>query len=122
MEARLDLGEILAAVRRAYPAPDHPCVITHPTSKKRILYMNEGFTTAINGLPYEESQAALAELFAFSTRPEHVKTYTWEESDVVIWDNRSLLHKAGTIVPGEQSMMFRIGIDDGVPFYEGIAA
>src|SRR5262249_29800149 len=74
VDARLDLGEILENVRKAYPAPDHPCVITHPVNKKRILYMNEGFTTAINGLPYEQSQAALAELFAFIKRDEHVKS------------------------------------------------
>ncbi|HVH44707.1 MAG TPA: TauD/TfdA family dioxygenase [Labilithrix sp.] len=120
VEARLDLGEILAAVRLKYPAPDHPCVIVHPVSKKRILYMNEGFTTAINGLPYEESQAALAELFEFIKRPAHVKTYGWHEGDIVVWDNRTLLHRSGAIPPGEQSMMFRIGIDDLVPFYDGI--
>lgn len=122
VEARLDLGEILAAVRQAYPAPDHPCVITHPVSKRQILYLNEGFTTAILGLSHEESQAALAELFAFIKQPEHVRSHTWLEGDIAIWDNRSLIHKSGAISPGEETMMFRIGVDDGVPFYEGIVA
>lgn len=122
VEARLDLGEILAAVRKAYPAPDHPCVITHPVSKRKILYLNEGFTTAINGIPYEESQAVLAELFAFTKRPEHVRAHAWVPGDIAIWDNRYLIHRSGAMSPGEQSMMYRIGIDDEVPFYVGIAA
>jgi (R)-3-[(carboxymethyl)amino]fatty acid dioxygenase/decarboxylase len=120
VDARLDLGEILANVRKAYPAPDHPCVITHPVNKKRILYMNEGFTTAINGLPYEQSQAALAELFAFIKRDEHVKSYSYEMGDIILWDNRMVIHRSGYIPPGEQSMIFRIGVDDRVPFYDGI--
>jgi taurine dioxygenase len=118
VDANLDIGELIENGRRAFPAPDHPCVITHPVNKRRILYMNDGFTTAINGLSYEESQAALSELFAFILRPEHVHTYTWGPDKMILWDNRMLIHRAG-VTRGEATFL-RLGIDDMVPFYEGI--
>jgi taurine dioxygenase len=121
VDANLDVGEIIENGRKAFPAPDHPCVITHPVTKRRILYMNEGFTTAINGVPYEDSQAALKQIFAFIRQPEHIRTHSWELGDIIIWDNRMLIHRSGAIVPGETSTIFRLGIDDLVPFYEGIA-
>jgi taurine dioxygenase len=122
VDARLDVGELLARGRRMFPAPTHPCVITHPVSKRQILYMNEGFTTAINGLSHEDSQAALRELFAFVDRPEHVRSHSWRLGDIIVWDNRTLIHRSGGLAPGEENMIFRLGIDDRVPFYEGIDA
>lgn len=119
VDANLDLGELIEKGRRSFPAPEHPCVITHPVTGRRILYMSDGFTTSINGLPHEESQAALKEIFDFVRRPERVISYTWELGAVIIWDNRTLIHKAGVTV-GEATL-FRLGIDDMVPFYEGIA-
>lgn len=122
VDANLDVGEILERGRRMFPAPTHPLVITHPATRRRILYMNSGFTTSIDGLPYEESQAALKELFAFIERPEHVQPHSWELGDIIVWDNRMLIHKAGYMAPGDFQTIFRLGIDDLVPFYEGIAA
>lgn len=122
VEAKLDLGELIERGRRMFPAPTHPCVITHPVNKRRVLYMNEGFTTSIDGLSYEESQATLSRLFPFIRQPEHVYAHAWELEDVIIWDNRMLIHRAGGMQPGEIQTIFRLGIDDGVPFYEGIAA
>jgi len=91
-------------------------------SRRRILYMSSGFTTSIDGLPPDESQAALKELFAFIERPEHVRAHSWELGDIIIWDNRMLIHKAGYMAPGDYQTIFRLGVDDLVPFYEGIAA
>jgi taurine dioxygenase len=122
VDANLDVGEILERGRRMFPAPTHPLVITHPATRRRILYMNSGFTTSIDGLPHEDSQAALKELFAFIERPDHVQPHSWELGDIIVWDNRMLIHKAGYMAPGDFQTIFRLGIDDLVPFYEGIAA
>jgi taurine dioxygenase len=120
VDANLDLGELIAKGRAAFPAPTHPCVITHPVTKRKILYMNEGFTTSIDGLTYEESQASLKELFAFIERPEHVQAHSWVLGELIIWDNRTLIHRAGYMAPGDTQTIFRLNIDDGLPFYEGI--
>ena len=122
VEANLDLGELIARGRAAFPAPTHPCVITHPVTKKKILYMNEGFTTSVDGYSYEDSQALLAEVFPFIERPEHVQAHSWALGDIIIWDNRMLIHRAGFMAPGDFQTIFRLNIDDGVPFYEGIAS
>lgn len=122
VDANLDLGELLERGRRMFPAPTHPLVITHPVTRRRILYMNSGFTTSIDGLPHEDSQAALEELFAFIERPDHVQPHSWELGDIIVWDNRMLIHKAGYMAPGDFQTIFRLGIDDQVPFYDGIAA
>ncbi len=121
VEANRDIGDLLEMGRRLYPPPTHPLVITHPATRRRSLYMNSGFTTSIDGIPYEESQAALVELFAFIERPEHVQPHAWELGDIIIWDNRTLIHKAGYMAPDDFQTIFRLGIDDLVPFYEGIA-
>ena len=122
VEAALDLGELIEKGRAMFPAPTHPCVITHPVTGRKILYMNEGFTTSIDGIPYEESQAALKEIFAFIRQPEHVRSHVLELGDVIIWDNRMLIHRSGGMAPGDVQTIFRLGIDDLVPFYVGIAA
>ncbi len=72
----------------------HPVVITHPETGKKVLFVNPGFTAAIVGLAPEESAALLAELQAHATRPEFVTRHKWRLGDLVIWDNRSLLHRA----------------------------
>jgi taurine dioxygenase len=120
VEQNLDVGEILERGRRMFPAPTHPLVITHPATRRRMLYMNSGFTTSIDGLPHEESQAALRELFAFIERPEHVRAHSWELGEIILWDNRALIHRAGYMAPGDFQTILRLGIDDLVPFYEGI--
>lgn len=122
VEANLDLGELIARGRAAFPAPTHPCVITHPITKRKILYMNEGFTTSIDGLSYEDSQAVLKEVFPFIEQPEHVQSHSWALGDVIVWDNRILIHRAGYMAPGDAQTIFRLNIDDCVPFYDGIAA
>jgi len=121
VDANLDLGELIKRGRDLFPAPTHPCVITHPVTGRKIVYMNEGFTTQIDGVPYEESQAVLKEVFAFIDRPEHIRSHCWELGDIIVWDNRMLIHRAGYMAPGDYQTIFRLGIDDKVPFYVGIA-
>lgn len=116
----LSLAEVLDRIHREVPPVRHPAVIQHPVTGREILYMSSGFTTQIEGLGYEENQQLLAELFAFIERPEHVFTHTWQEGDLIIWDNRMLNHKASTLPPGEKSKSYRIGIYDGLPFYQGL--
>ena len=42
--------------------------------------------------------------------------------DVLMWDNRQLIHKASTIAEGELSKSYRIGVYDRLPFYVGLSA
>ncbi|MBF2047254.1 MAG: TauD/TfdA family dioxygenase [Elainella sp. C42_A2020_010] len=109
--------DILNDFEKKAPPVTHPAVITHPANFKPALYINEGFTTRIVGLSDEENKQVLAALLAFIQRDEHIYTHTWKEGDILLWDNRMLLHKASSVPKGEFSKSYRIGIYDGLPFY-----
>jgi taurine dioxygenase len=82
------------ARRAAVPDVIHPIVRTHPKTGRKCLYVNEGQTTRIVGLPDDESRALLDRLFEHSTDPAFVYTHRWQARDVVMWDNCSMLHRA----------------------------
>ena len=58
------------------------------------LFVNEGFTTRLPGLPPKESDALLGFLFEHITRPEFQVRWRWQENDIAIWDNRVTQHYA----------------------------
>ncbi|QSJ14935.1 TauD/TfdA family dioxygenase [Nostoc sp. UHCC 0702] len=109
--------DILSDFEKKFPPVKHPAVIKHPATHEQILYINQGFTTGIKGLDSETSQELLQELFLFIERDEHIHTHTWKEGDILLWDNRTLNHKASSVPKGEKSVSYRIGIYDGLPFY-----
>ncbi|MCW5316915.1 TauD/TfdA family dioxygenase [Nostoc sp. KVJ3] len=109
--------DILNDFEKKFPSVKHPAVIMHPATHEKILYMSQGFTTGIKGLDYETSQELLQELFSFIECDEHIHTHIWKEGDILLWDNRTLNHKASSVPKGEKSVSYRIGIYDGLPFY-----
>jgi taurine dioxygenase len=114
------LRELLDRINAEVPPVKHPAVIQHPVTGEKILYMSSGFTTKIVGLNYDDNQRVMQDLFEFIEKPEHVHTHYWEEGDLIIWDNRSVIHKASGVKSGETSKMYRVGIYDDLPFYVGI--
>jgi len=114
------IAELLAEVAQLIPPVWHPAIVEHPATGESILYMSPGFTTALEGLDYETNRTFLADLFEFVTRPEHIHTQYWKDGDILLWDNRSLIHKASPNPAGEPSVSFRIGIYDQLPFYRGL--
>ncbi len=87
-------AEKLEAAKRNNPPVAHPVVRTHPVSKRRGLFVQEGFTTHINELAPAESRALLDFLFKHSVRPEFTVRWKWSAGDVAFWDNRNTLHYA----------------------------
>jgi taurine dioxygenase len=89
-----EAGEKLEAAKRNNPPVTHPVIRTHPISKRRGLFVQEGFTTHINELAPAESRALLGFLFQHSVRPEFTVRWKWRDGDVAFWDNRNTLHYA----------------------------
>ena len=76
------------------PRHSHPVIRTHPSSGKRAIYVNKGFTTHIEGIPRAESDALLAFLFDHVKQPQFQCRFTWTPHAIAFWDNRVLQHSA----------------------------
>ena len=111
------LIDILDEVGKLVPPVMHPAVIRHPLTGKKSLYISSGFTVGLEGLSHEENTVVMTKLFDFIEREEHIHTHTWRHGDILLWENRALLHKAGDTPKGEHSMSYRIGVYDDLPFY-----
>jgi taurine dioxygenase len=72
----------------------HPLVRTHPETGRRSIYLNPIRIERIEGLVPEESVTLLDELLAHASRPEFEYRHRWKPGDLVMWDNRCLLHRA----------------------------
>jgi len=94
----------------------HPVVRTHPENGGKALFVSEGFTTHIVGLPEDESRELLAELHAHSVKPEHLYRHQWQPHDLVFWDNRSLLHLAAGCPNHLRRKLYRTTIQGDAPF------
>lgn len=81
------------AAARGIRYHEHPIVYRAPHIDVEVLLVNELLTTHIPGLPPEESEALLQELFAHLYAPENVYTHRWRTGDVIIWDNIALQHR-----------------------------
>ncbi len=91
-EALQAMSASIVAYLKSVPDVCHPVVRTHPETGRKSLFVSEGFTTHIEGLAEEESQALLEWLYAYTTQEKFVYRHKWREGDMVFWDNRSLLH------------------------------
>lgn len=94
----------------------HPIVRTHPENGRKALFVSEGFTTHIVGLPEDESRDVLAQIYAHSVRPENVYRHSWQPHDMVFWDNRSLIHLAAGCPDHLRRKLYRTTIQGDAPF------
>ncbi|MCV4286193.1 TauD/TfdA family dioxygenase [Pseudomonas capsici] len=94
----------------------HPIVRTHPENGRKALFVSEGFTTRIVGLPEDESRQILSEIHAHSVRPEHIYRHQWQPNDMVFWDNRSLIHLAAGCPTHLRRKLYRTTIQGDAPF------
>lgn len=100
------LGNARAATQDAR----HPVVITHPLSGRRGLYVNPVFTTHIEELASEESDAILAMLYEHCKQPEFHCRLRWRVGDIAMWDNRATWHKAINDYHGHRRLMHRVTV------------
>lgn len=95
----------------------HPVVIRHPFSGRLGLFVNEGFTVNIVGMPAAESNALLAELYAHSKRPEFACRHRWQLGDLSMWDNWGTVDRAtGGYSADDRRLMHRTTLKSSMPF------
>jgi len=98
-----------------------PLVRTHPVDKSKVLYFNQIKIENILGMTPEESHDLLDELLEMALRPEFIYAHQWRMGDMLIWDNRSVFHKAGhkkgeSYAEDEHRTLWRITIRGDRPF------
>ncbi|GJH24550.1 TauD/TfdA family dioxygenase [Caballeronia novacaledonica] len=112
-----DLGEsvqeIFQRLATSFPAISHPTIVRHGHTGQEALYLSPGYTTRIEGYSDEDSRALLDEIFVHVLQPKHIFTYHWEANDLLIWDNRSVIHCATDLPRDAERVMHRISINDG---------
>jgi len=79
--------------RAEFPPVQHPVVRTNPVNGRRSLFLG-AHASHLVGVPVGEGRAFLAALLAHVTRPEFCYRHDWRRGDLVVWDNRCVLHRA----------------------------
>ena len=84
----------------------HPVFRTHPISGRTSLYLSTPERcVSISGLDENEGRELISFLYAHSTSPANTLRHRWSAGDVVMWDNRVVLHRADHAdVEGERVM------------------
>jgi taurine dioxygenase len=95
---------------RTSPGMMHPLVCTHPNSGRRMLYLGRRRNSYIGGLDLAESEALLDELWSYVARPEFAWEHAWRIGDLVLWDNRSTMHRRDSFDPATRRVMHRTQI------------
>src|SRR5207248_5809137 len=99
------------------PAVDHPLVRTHPDTGRKALYLGN-HSSRIHGLPGGEGAALLDELLEHATQRKFVYVHRWRPGDLIMWDNRCLLHRvvADAAMRQYRRVMHRSVVKGSVPF------
>ena len=94
----------------------HPLVRTHPESGRKALYLNPIRTEGIVGMDDAEGLSLLDDLLAHATQEKYQYRHRWQPGDVVMWDNRCLLHKAnGDYDMSQLRYMYRVMLQGDAP-------
>jgi taurine dioxygenase len=94
----------------------HPIIRTHPETGRRSIYINPIRIEGILGLDHKEALPLLDDLLVHATAPRFQYRHKWQPGDFVMWDDRSLLHKAnGDYDMNEVRYLYRVMLKGDVP-------
>lgn len=123
------VGELLAEIETKTPAVTHSAVVKHPSTGESILYISEGFTTGLEDARGNDLDADLLRSLLEATgqldstfKHDNIHLQRYEDGDLLIWDNRSLVHRALHTATSEPAVSFRVTVYDEYPFDDSAAA
>ena len=93
----------------------HPCVCTHPETGANSLYLGSRHNTYITELPREESTQLLNLLWTHATQQRFGWRQHWRAGDVVVWDNRCLMHYREPFDPTSRRILHRTQVQGSIP-------
>jgi (R)-3-[(carboxymethyl)amino]fatty acid dioxygenase/decarboxylase len=112
------ISEIISEVNGKTPPVVVPTAVTHPATGETVLYISEGFTMSVQDADGEDRPDLLNELLEatgqldrdFEHKNIHLQTF--EKGDMLVWDNRSLIHRALHTATPEPAVSYRVTVYD----------
>ena len=92
---------------QAWAVQKHPVVRIHPETGREVLWINPVYTIGLSDTPKEEADAILRCAYEHLLDKDHLYRHRWRANDLVIWDNRSVLHCAQGGYDGHLRIMHR---------------
>ena len=113
-DRREDYAEV-TDVRDA-PGPWHPAIRTHPETGRPALYLGRRLNSYVEGLSVAESDALLDDVWSHVARREFVWEHEWRVGDVLMWDNRCVMHRRDAFDDSERRIMHRTQLKGDRPY------
>lgn len=92
------------------PGTLHPAVIRIPETGDAVLYLGRRRMSYISGLTLDDSEALLNELWQYPAAAHCIYKHRWTVGDLVLWDNRTTMHRRDPFPPAERRLMHRTQI------------
>lgn len=119
--SRNSAGELRRGMReitdpREAPGASHPITRTHPVTGRKALFLGRRRNAYIEGLDLADSEALLDALWAHATQRQFNWYQQWRKGDLVLWDNRCVLHRRDEFDPDTRRLMHRTQIKGDRPY------
>ena len=113
LHSRLMLGDqsYTEEQKKAIPPATWPLVRTHPGSRRKLLFIGI-HATHIPGMTLPEGRMLLHDLLEHATQREFVYRHRWRAGDLVMWDNRAVVHRGRRWDPSLRREMRRATTED----------
>jgi len=98
------------------PGARHPLVRTHPGTGRKALFLGRRLNSYIIGLSVEESEKLLDLLWSYTIRDDATWGHVWRAGDLVMWDNRCVMHRRDSFDPAVRRLMHRTQYGGERPF------
>ncbi len=90
----------------------HPLLSKHPLTGEERLFGCIGYLIGIEGMPEDEALNVLLELHAHQTQETFVYSHEWQPGTLLVWDNRSVLHRATGGYEGHDRLLHRTTVKE----------
>ena len=95
---------------------EHPLLRTHPVTGRKALFLGRRRNAYIPGLRLADSDALLDTLWEYATKSEFTWYQQWQAGDLILWDNRCVMHRRDAFDPATRRVMHRTQIKGDRPF------
>ena len=100
----------IRASDEAFSKQLHPIIKKHPETKREGIYGTIGYIIGIDGMDNQDAMKLLMELSAWQCLEEFVYKHKWKKDMLIMWDNRSVLHRATGGYEGQERLLHRTTI------------